>query len=153
MDVRRFGPGHRRPEGPPGTTGVSAQVLHQDARGSVAELAFSTHAMITPHDNPNTCLFVVVSGGGFVQVGDELARVMHGEAVLWPADVRHGAYTDGSEMRAIVVEFAGPDDGWARGLLDATASAGAGEATPAEGTLSRPAASPADHDRSSGEPW
>ena len=66
---------------------------------------------------------------------------MHGEAVLWPADVRHGAYTDGSEMRAIVVEFAGPDDGWARGLLDATASAGTGEATPAEGTLSRPARS------------
>ncbi|HTS15390.1 MAG TPA: cupin domain-containing protein [Candidatus Sulfotelmatobacter sp.] len=153
MDIRRFGPGHRRPEGPPGTTGVSAQVLHQDARGSVAELAFTSHAMITPHDNHNTCLFVVVSGGGFVQVGEERARVMHGEAVLWPADVLHGAYTDGSEMRAIVVELTGPDDGWARGLLDAASSTTTGPAAPAEGTLSRAAPTAADHDRSSGEPW
>ena len=88
-----------------------------------------------------------------MQVGDERARVMHGEAVVWPADVLHGAYTDGSEMRAIVVELAGPDDGWARGLLEATTSAAAGQVAPAEGMLSRPARSPADHDRSSGEPW
>ena len=41
-----------------------------------------------------------------------------GEAVLWPADVLHAAWTEHSEMRAIVVEFAGPDDAAVRGLLD-----------------------------------
>lgn len=153
MDIRRFGPGHRRPDGPPGTTGVSAQLIHQDARGSVAELAFRAHAMVTPHDNPNTSIFVVVSGGGFVQVGEERARVMHGEAILWPANVLHGAYTEGSEMRAVVVELAGPDDGWARDLLEATALATAAAATPAVGELAARSPSAADHDRTSGEPW
>ncbi len=122
MEIRRFGPGHRRPDGPPGTTGVSGQAIHQDARGTVAELAFGPHAVITPHTNPNTTLFVVVSGGGWVQVGDERARVSHGEAVVWPAGEVHGAWTDGVEMRALVVEFAGPDDAWARGILEAAAT-------------------------------
>ncbi len=110
MEVRRFGPGHRKPEGPPGSRGVTGQVIHADGRGVVAELAFQPYAMIAPHANPNTTYFIVISGGGFVQVGAERSRVNHGEAVVWPAGELHGAYTDGSEMRALVVEFRGADD-------------------------------------------
>ena len=105
MEIRRFGPGHRRRDGPIGTVGVSGQVIHHEIGALVSELAFQRYAMITPHSNPNTTLFVVISGGGFVQVGDERARVNHGEAVVWPAGVVHGAYTDGTEMRAIVIEL------------------------------------------------
>ena len=36
--------------------------------------------------------------------------VAAGEAVLWPADDPHAAWTEHSAMRAFVVEFAGPDD-------------------------------------------
>jgi hypothetical protein len=42
--------------------------------------------------------------------------VFAGEAVLWPAGVVHGATTALSEMRALVIEFAGDDDD-ARGVL------------------------------------
>ncbi len=105
MDIRRFGPGHRRPEGPPGTSGLTGQVIWSDERGHVSELAFSRTGVVTPHVNPNTTLFVVVSGGGWVQVGEERSRISHGEAVVWPAGVAHGAWTDGSEMRAIVIEL------------------------------------------------
>lgn len=156
MDIRRFGPGHRRREGPPGTRGVTGTVLHQDARGLVAELAFERHALIAPHDNPNTTLFVVIAGGGYVQVGEERTRVNQGEAVVWPAAVAHGAYTDGSEMRAIVVEFSGADDAWARDVIDlltAGSATGESEITPGEGSLARPDPRPEDHDRSQGEPW
>jgi quercetin dioxygenase-like cupin family protein len=154
VEIRRFGPGYRRPEGPPGTRGVQAQVIHHDGRGTVAELAFGPRALITPHSNPNTTLFVVVSGGGFVQVGEERARVHHGEAVLWPAEVPHGAYTDGTEMRAIVIELSGPDDALLRGVLEgAPAALQPGDAAPAEGSLApRPVAREA-YDASSGEPW
>ena len=31
MEIRRFGVGNRRPDGPPGTTGVAGQVIHADA--------------------------------------------------------------------------------------------------------------------------
>jgi quercetin dioxygenase-like cupin family protein len=181
MEIRRFGPGHRRPDGPPGTQGVTGQVIFQDGRGTIAELAFGPRAMIAPHTNENTTLLVVVSGGGFVQVGDERARISHGEAVVWPAGEVHGAWTDGTEMRVLVVEFTGPDDTWAldaaqlprRTLLighaargprtaqrDAADPAGATGATapvePGRGSLAEPGA-PAvpdpERDASSGEPW
>jgi len=158
MEIRRFGPGHRRRDGPPGTQGISGQVIWSDARAHVSELAFSRRALIVPHTNPNTTLFVVVSGGGWVQVGEERVPVNHGEAVVWPADVTHGAYTDGSEMRAIVIELVeGASEAEARLILEGVARQPeqplAGPATPARGSLAEPARHPEDHDEAEGEPW
>jgi quercetin dioxygenase-like cupin family protein len=165
MEIRRFGVGQRRPDGPAGTRGVRDQVIHSDARGVVSELAFARDAVVEPHTNPNTTWFVVIEGGGYVQIGEERARVAAGEAILWPAHVVHGAWTELSEMRAIVVEFAGADDADARGIIDGRAlllASGLGErdaagptgATPGEGGLApRTGVDPARHDRSSGEPY
>jgi quercetin dioxygenase-like cupin family protein len=173
MEVRRFGPGHRRPDGPPGTQGVSGQVIHDDAGVLVSELAFQRYAMITPHSNPNKTLFVVISGGGHVQVGDERARINHGEAVVWPAGVPHGVYTDGSEMRAIVVELVG--DGQRARILEGRAAeiaagGSGGRDAPvdrhldsvereapavsrAEGSLAERDPRRDEYDASEGEPW
>jgi len=118
MEIRRFGVGHRRPDGPDGTTGVASQVIHADARGLVAEFAFARRAAMDPHSSPNSGWLVVVEGGGWVQVADERARVAAGEAVLWPAGIEHAAWTELSEMRAFLVEFAGADDAAARGVLE-----------------------------------
>lgn len=123
MQVVRFGVGHRRPDGPAGTTGLQSQLIHSDGRGLVAELAFARNARIEPHTNPNTTWFVVIEGGGWVVVGDDVARVSAGEAVLWPAQELHGAWTDVSEMRAIVVELAGVDDAAVRGIINGQARA------------------------------
>ena len=162
MEIRRFGPGHRRPDGPPGTQGVTGQVVFQDGRGTIAELAFGPRALIAPHTNGNTTLFVVVSGGGYVQVGNERARVSHGEAVVWPAGELHGAWTDGTEMRALVVEFTGPDDAPMPDrvvLPGATRSqpgpreSSAGASEPARGVLAAPPVPSSQRDQSSGEPW
>ena len=159
MEIRRFGVGNRRPDGPPGTMGVAGQVIHADARGTVSELAFARRGSIELHSNPNTTWFVVIEGGGMARVGDERARVAAGEAVLWPADVPHAAWTELSEMRAIVVELAGPDDAHFRGILDGRAIAiGTGEPggrdAPVEKAVGELAASPADAARSAieGEP-
>jgi quercetin dioxygenase-like cupin family protein len=138
MEIRRFGVGNRRPDGPPGTTGIAGQVIHADGRGVVSELAFARRAAIEPHSNPNTTWFVVIEGGGWVQVGDDRARVAAGEAVLWPADVIHAAWTELSEMRAIVVEYAGADDALLRGILDARPLS----LLPGDGVAARPAAAP-----------
>jgi quercetin dioxygenase-like cupin family protein len=123
IDVIRFGVGHRRPDGPPGTRGIRGQVIHSDARGLVSELAFARGAVIEPHSNPNTTYFIVIEGGGWVLVGEERLRVAAGEAVVWPAGVIHGAWTDLTEMRAMVVEFAGADDAAAIGILPGVAKA------------------------------
>ncbi|HET9851246.1 MAG TPA: cupin domain-containing protein [Candidatus Limnocylindrales bacterium] len=129
MEIRRFGVGNRRPEGPPGSHGVTGQVIHSDARGVIAELAFSKGGSVEPHDNPNTTYFIVIEGGGYVRVGEEERRIAAGEAVIWPSGVTHGARTEYGPMRAFVVEFAGPDDSHMRGILDGIAKRlGPGEA-------------------------
>jgi hypothetical protein len=74
-----------------------------------------------PHRSANSAWFVVVEGGGWIQVADEKARVAAGEAVLWPADLEHAAWTELSEMRAFMVEFAGADDTAALGILEGRA--------------------------------
>lgn len=155
IEIRRFGAGHRRPEGPPGTTGLTGQVIHSDARGHISELAFGPHARIPPHDNPNTTWFCVIEGGGFVEVGEEQRRVGPGEAVLWPAGVVHGAWTEGTTMRVIIVELAGPDDSHLRGILEGAARrlgpGEAGKVAKGEGRLA-PRPVPPARDPTAGEP-
>jgi quercetin dioxygenase-like cupin family protein len=154
IDVLRFGVGHRRPDGPPGTVGITGQVLHSDGRGIVAELAFRRGARIESHSSPNTTYFIVIEGGGWAAVGDERIRVAAGEAIVWPADVDHAAWTDHSEMRAFVVEFAGAGDeaavlaGQARALLPEEA----GSVARGEGALAPRGIPPERIDRSEGEP-
>ncbi len=105
IEVRRFGVGSRRPEGPPGTVGVTGQVIHSDERGVVAELAFARGARMEPHSNPSLTWFVVIEGGGWASVGDEQVRVAAGEAVRFPPGIEHAAWTDHTPMRAVVVEL------------------------------------------------
>lgn len=157
IEIRRFGVGHRRPDGPAGTTGVAGQVIHSDGRGLVSELAFARNARMEPHTNPNTTWLIVIEGGGWVGVGDERTRIAAGEAALWPADVPHAAWTEHSEMRAFVVEFGGPDDAVVRGLLEGHATATDpegprdGRATPGVGSL-RPGSAAPPRDPEAGEP-
>lgn len=158
MEIRRFGPGHRRPDGPPGTQGVAGQTIFRDEVAVVTELAFQRYAIITPHANQtNTALFIVISGGGFVQVGDERARVNHGEAVVWPPGIVHGAYTDGTEMRVIVVEFMGASEvpqTFVGSAADITGrGSGTRTATRGEGALAERRLTREEYDSSEGEPW
>ena len=143
IEIRRFGVGHRRPDGPAGTTGVSGQIIHVDARGTVSELALARGARIEPYASPNPTWLVVFEGGGWVGVGDERTRVAAGEAVFWPPDVPHAAWTEHSEMRAFVVGFNGADDAGASALIgsatDVTSVSPAGLAP-----LARPARAESD---------
>jgi gentisate 1,2-dioxygenase len=110
--------------------------------------------MIQPHANQsNTALFIVISGGGFVQVGEERARVNHGEAVIWPPGILHGAYTDGTEMRAIIVELAGDGAAVVEGSAHAAESAAESAATKAKGALADRQRRRDEYDSSEGEPW
>jgi quercetin dioxygenase-like cupin family protein len=165
MEIRRFGIGHRRQDGPPGTRGVEATPVHVDARGVVAEIALKQNAAIAPHSNPNLAYFLVIEGGGFVQVGDERARVAAGEAVVWPPNVVHAAWTELTPMRAIVVEFAPTSEEAGPLLIEGAAvqpppnhmedaNVAKPEPTHAEGALApKPAALPPDRESPEKEPW
>jgi quercetin dioxygenase-like cupin family protein len=123
IEVRRFGVGHRRPDGPPGTTGIAGQVIQSGPTGVISELAFERRARIAPHTNPSWTYFLVIEGGGWVGVGEERTRVQAGEAVVWPPDVLHAAWTDGAPMRAIVVELTEPPPALGSGIVEGVARA------------------------------
>ena len=156
MQIIRFGVGHRRPEGPAGSRGVQGQVIHSDDDGVVTELAFARHGSVQPHASPDGAWFVVIEGGGFVLVGEEQARVAAGEAVHWPADVPHAAWTEQTQMRAIVVEFA-TRDASLREILDGRGPARpAGDqesARPGDGRLANGGSTSTAYDPGEGEPF
>jgi hypothetical protein len=78
----------------------------------------------------------VIEGGGWVGVGDERTRVQAGEAVVWPPDVLHAAWTDGAPMRAIVVELPVPPELLGSGVIEGTVRAvDAGPVKKADGRL------------------
>jgi hypothetical protein len=105
------------------------------ASGSVTELAFGRLARLVPHASPRWTCFLVIEGGGWTGVGDERCRVLAGEAVVWPPDVLHAAWTDGTPMRAIVVELA-EDPKQLAAVLDGLAGASAARpVTRGEGRL------------------
>ena len=100
---------------------------------------------------------MVIEGGGFVQVGEEVARIAAGEAVVWPPNVIHAAWTELTPMRAIVVEFAGET---AEPLLAEGAAADrlieppAAVAQPVEGGLApKSSLPPPDRESPDKEPW
>jgi quercetin dioxygenase-like cupin family protein len=152
IEIIRFGVGHRRQTGPIGSVGLTGRTIHADGRGSIAELVLARDARIEPHANPNTTYLIVIEGGGWVGVGDEWVRIAAGEAALWPADIPHTAWTEHSEMRAIVVEFTGPDDS---DSVIGRARVADGHGAPVERGVGRLAAStgpPPPSDPAEGEP-
>ena len=104
-----------------------------------------------PQTSPDLGLFIVVAGGGWVQVGGERTAINHGEAVEWPPGVAHGAWTDGTTMRAILVEV--PDAAVDVPRVRLADPPEVSDLTPARGRLADREVRPEDHDASEGEPW
>ena len=151
MEILRFGPGFRRSRPPAGTQGLADQIIWSDPRARITELAFSRRALIAPQTSPDLGLFIVVAGGGWVQVGEERTAINHGEAIEWPPGIAHGAWTDGSTMRAILVEV--PDTAIEVPSTRLASVPEVTESEPARGRLADRAERPEDHDPAEGEPW
>jgi quercetin dioxygenase-like cupin family protein len=150
VEILRFGPGLRRSVPSAGSQGVGSQTIWGDPRARITELAFSPHALIPPQTSPDLGVFIVVSGGGWVQIGDERTAINHGEAVEWPPGLAHGAWTDGSHMRALLIEV--PDDAIEAPRRRAEPPT-VTDVEPARGQLADREVRPEDHDQAEGEPW
>lgn len=151
MEILRFGPGFRRPRTREGSQGVGDQTIWSDPRARITELAFSARALIAPQTSPDLGLFIVVAGGGWVQIGEERSTIDHGEAVEFPPGVTHGVWTDGSTMRAILVEV--PDVALEGVSARAADPAEVTDLTPARGQLAEREVRPEDYEPAEGEPW
>jgi len=108
VEIRRFGPGHRRPERQPGATNVESALLYAGAGAHITEVALRDRATLGPFRSPNDGLLIVIEGGGWLALADERQRVAAGEAIALPAAVERLLATDGVPLRAIILEFSTP---------------------------------------------
>lgn len=154
MEILRFGPGFRRSR-PVGAEGLAAGTIWSDPGARISDLAFARRARLGPEMSPDHGLFIVIAGAGWVQVADERSAINHGEAVEWPADVSHAAWTDGTAMRALLVELpARRIEVGAGGAPGPVATEdGDGGSRVARGALAEREARPEEHDPVEGEPW
>jgi quercetin dioxygenase-like cupin family protein len=104
MHVQDFGRGAATLLPRPGCHNVSCAMIANQADGIVVCLYFEPHGTIDEHRAPKSILFTVVSGRGFVKVGDEVSPMGAGQAVEWPAGVSHLAWTENEAMTAILVD-------------------------------------------------
>jgi hypothetical protein len=153
VEILRFGPGFRRSR-PVGAQGLAAGTIWSDPTARISDLAFARRSRLGPETSPDHALFIVIAGAGWVQVADERGAINHGEAVEWPADVSHAAWTDGTAMRALLVELpARRIEAGASAPVPVPAEDGAGWSHVARGALAEREARPEEHDPVEGEPW
>ena len=87
-----------------GSTGVESRVLLHEDGLFVAQLRFAEHATIHEHPSPNEIVALCLEGEGFTSVGGEPAPIRAGEQALWPPNIPHRLWTEGSPMVTLMIE-------------------------------------------------
>jgi quercetin dioxygenase-like cupin family protein len=132
IEIRQFGTEMSRPIQRPDVRGVQVTAIQLPAQiaglmtpeelaerylGSpivldqpigVFALFFDADAEIHEHDAEYPILFLVIGGSGYVRVGGPDApaeRVHAGNALLWPANTLHKAWTTDEPMQALTIEL------------------------------------------------
>ena len=87
-----------------GAVGVEGKVLLRSDDVFVAMLRFSEDATIHEHPAPHEIVAICLEGEGFTSVGGERTAIRAGQRVVWPKDVPHRLWTEGSTMTTLMVE-------------------------------------------------
>jgi quercetin dioxygenase-like cupin family protein len=80
--------------------------LALEAPVQVEVMYFEPHARLDEHSAPHPILFCVIEGAGTLRLGGlagETRALGAGDAVIWPPDVDHTVWTDGTALTAFVV--------------------------------------------------
>jgi len=88
----------------PSAKGVESRALLREENLFVAQLRFTEHATIHEHPSPNKIVAVCLEGEGFTSVGGETAPIRAGEQAVWPPNLPHRLWTEGSTMQALMIE-------------------------------------------------
>ena len=75
---------------------------------TVVSLYLTPHGEMHEHPAPEPILAIVIAGKGFMRIGGpagETMEVAAGEAVLWPANTDHKAWTEADSMNLLVFHY------------------------------------------------
>lgn len=102
-----------RPEWSPvpheGCAGVAARVLLHEPGLALANLRFEPGGTIHEHAAPHPIDVLVLEGEGRASVGETVHPLRAGDALRWPAGVPHRLWSEGAELRTLMVERLGAE--------------------------------------------
>jgi quercetin dioxygenase-like cupin family protein len=105
LDIRHFGPGHRRNDPPANCKAMYPALIYHDNAIHVMELHFEPGGEMWEHDADHPILFIVINGKGHVRIDGQEAEMQIGEAISWPAGKMHKAWAEDVSFTALAIEY------------------------------------------------
>ena len=84
MEIRRFGPGHRRADGSPGSANASGAPIYVDTRLRISEIVLGDRGTYGPHRSLDDAVLVQFVAGDLL---DDLAPREDEDAVAEPGEL------------------------------------------------------------------
>lgn len=121
MNVRRFGPGHRRTDRAAGSHGVLSSPIFSGESAQISEFTVNPGGVYGPLRSAGEVVIVVIEGGGWVTLRDGEVQLAAGESFHLERLTPYSVAARGLPLRAILVELA------AGAVAEPLRSEGAGE--------------------------
>lgn len=105
MNVRRFGPGHRRADRAAGSQGVLSSAIFSSDAAQITEFTVTPGGTYGPLRSAGDVVLVVIEGGGLVTAHETLLQLAAGESLHLERLTPYSIAAQELPLRAILVEL------------------------------------------------
>ncbi|MEI6155781.1 MAG: hypothetical protein WCP88_01055 [bacterium] len=105
MNIRRFGPGHRRADNAAGSHGVLSSPIFSSDVAQITEFTVNPGGAYGPLRSAGDVILVVIEGGGWVTTGESVAQLAAGESLHLKRLAPYSIAARELPLRAILVEL------------------------------------------------
>jgi quercetin dioxygenase-like cupin family protein len=106
MNIRRFGPGHRRADRAAGSQGVLSSAIFSNDAAQVTEFTVTPGGIYGPLRSAGDVVLVVIEGGGWVTARETQMQLAAGESLHLERLTPYSVAARELPLRAILVELA-----------------------------------------------
>jgi quercetin dioxygenase-like cupin family protein len=105
MNIRRFGPGHRRADRAAGSNGVLSSAIFSNDIAQITEFTVTPGGAYGPLRSAGDIVLVVIEGGGWVVANDVPMQLAAGESLHLERLTPYTVAAHDLPLRAILVEL------------------------------------------------
>jgi quercetin dioxygenase-like cupin family protein len=105
MNIRRFGPGHRRADRAAGSQGVLSSAIFSNDVAQITEFTVAPGGTYGPLRSAGDVVLVVIEGGGWVTAHDSQMHLAAGESLHLERLTPYSVAARELPLRAILVEL------------------------------------------------
>lgn len=120
MSIRRFGPGHRRPDRAAGSHGVLSSAIFSNDAAQITEFTVTPGGTYGPLRSAGDVVLVIIEGGGWITSDDAHVQLAAGESIHLAQLSQYSVSARDLPLRAILIELS------PSGASESTRSVGAG---------------------------